>query len=295
MNTNRLACKKSFSQSSVHLIHPVLSYYKPRRHHDARPLNYRLLPLLLRLDINRLALGPPEKVDQADVALRLSQQPRVLGTRVAAKDAVHLLEADVLGLGQVKVDPGDAGGEEAGEEDVGAPGQGLEHGRHEEGDGKVVEPVGRGADRGTAGADAEREDLRDDNPRGRAPAEAKGTNVDPDQDHGRPARGGVVGPVVLELGYHDADRDHGQEHDDGASVEHGLAAELVDEQLKSENGLLSASFPCPFETGNPFSCNSIRLTMAGMVDTKNTTPVTPVASRAMVPSVKPKLIKTLVA
>ena len=149
---------------------------------------------------------------------------------MAAKDAVHVLERGVLGLGQHEPDPDEATHQEGGKEDVGAPGPGLEHGRDEEGDGEVIQPVGVGADGDAAGPNGEGEDLRDHHPARGAPAEAEARDVDPNQDHGGPAGVHVVGPVVPELGDDDADRQDADEHDDGACHEHGFAAQPVDEE-----------------------------------------------------------------
>lgn len=80
-------------------------------------------------------------LSQADVPSSLLEQNAVLGTRVAAKDTVHLLEGGALGLGQGEVHPDDAGAKEDGEEDVGSPLPALEHGGNVEGDGEVVELV----------------------------------------------------------------------------------------------------------------------------------------------------------
>lgn len=41
----------------------------------------------------------------------------------------------------------------------------------------------------------------------------------------------MVRPVVLEFGHDDARDYHANEHDDGAGVEHGLSAKLIDQQL----------------------------------------------------------------
>jgi hypothetical protein len=91
----------------------------------------------------------------------------------------------------------------------------------------------------------------------------------------------MIRPIMLELGHDDSDNDHTAEHDHGSNQEHRLAANLVNYQLWNTISM----------------CHLIvmrgEFTIAGTVLTKKTTPVTPVASSAMVPPVRPRLLKTL--
>lgn len=93
------------------------------------------------------------KGSQTNIPLGLAQQGGVFLVLLAAKDAVHLLETGILGLGQEEPNPEDADEEEGSEENVGAPLPGLQHGRHKEGNGEVVDPVAGGADGDTLGTD----------------------------------------------------------------------------------------------------------------------------------------------
>ena len=95
-------------------------------------------------------------------------------------------------------------------------------------------------------------------------------------------------PVVAELGNNNTNDDHADSHDNGANEEHGLAADLVNDQLQQQHRVSK-----PIMAGR--RRNARQLTMAGTVLTMKTTPVTPVASRAVVPPVKPRVMKMLVA
>lgn len=58
--------------------------------------------------------------------------------------------------------------------------------------------------------------------------------------NGSPASGDVARPVVLVLGHNDSNNDHAAEHNNGANDQHGLTANLVDNQL--EEGALARGF-----------------------------------------------------
>lgn len=60
------------------------------------------------------------------------------GNAAAPEDEVHFLERELLGLGDVEPDEGGAEGDEAAEEDEGAPGHFLEHVRGHLADYEVV-------------------------------------------------------------------------------------------------------------------------------------------------------------
>jgi hypothetical protein len=120
---------------------------------------------------------------------------------VAAEHSVHLLESGILGLGKHPPDPEDADKEEDREEDIGAPLPGLEHGRHEESDGEVIDPaelmlatihrtarsclLAEGSDGGALSTNGQREDLGHQSPADRAPGGPESSNVDPDKSWAR--------------------------------------------------------------------------------------------------------------
>lgn len=82
---------------------------------------------------------------EANFSLSLAEKFRILLSSVAAENAIHLLETGILGLREEEIDPEDTDQEEAGEENVCTPLPSLEHGRHEEGNSEVVDPVARRA------------------------------------------------------------------------------------------------------------------------------------------------------
>ena len=182
--------------------------------------------------------------------------------RVALKDAVHLFQRHPLGLRQAEPHPHDTGGQEHREEDIRSPFPVLEQSRGQEGDSEIVDlralshvsmrvgrlsipytcvreethPIARGAERCTLGAYRQREDLGHKRPAYGAPGGPERPDVYPDERHGRPAGNGVARPVMPELGHDDTRDYHGDEHDDGADDQHGLAADLVDDDHGRERG-----------------------------------------------------------
>lgn len=86
------------------------------------------------------------EIGQTNIALGFAEEFRVSLAGVTLEDAVHFFQGCALGFGQEEPDPGDADQEESREEDVSAPFPGLKHGRYEEGDGEVVDPVAGRAD-----------------------------------------------------------------------------------------------------------------------------------------------------
>ena len=100
---------------------------------------------------------------------------------MASKYAVLLLKSRILGLGQEKPDPDNTDCQEDRKEDVGSPLPGLKHGRHEERNGKVIDPVARRTDRGALGTDGQGEDLRDESPRAWAPGGTEACDVQPNK------------------------------------------------------------------------------------------------------------------
>ena len=99
-----------------------------------------------------------------------------------------------------------------------------------------------------------------------------------------PACSNMRRPIMSELGDDYANNNHADAHDDGSDEQHGFPTNLVNNQL--ENSVRKYSI-------NPSVC--VSLTMAGIVLMRKTTPVTPVASSAVVPPVRPKLWKIFVA
>lgn len=100
----------------------------------------------------------------------------------------------------------------------------------------------------------------------------------------RPSSSNMRWPVALELRNYDPDNHHAAAHECRSSEEHGLAAELVNYQLQ-------LSVP---STPRRHSLR-VRLTIPGTVLMIKITPVTPVARRATVPLVNPRLMNTLEA
>src|SRR5690242_10547788 len=137
---------------------------------------------------------------QANLPPCLSQHNSVLFTRATTEHFVHILERSALGLRQTKVHPNHTSSEKHSEEDICTPSPGLQHGRHVECDGEVVQPVTRCADRGALRSDRKREYLADQCPAHGTPCGSKSSDIDPDEGNHCPADVAVCDPVVLELG-----------------------------------------------------------------------------------------------
>lgn len=93
---------------------------------------------------------------------------------------------------------------------------------------EVVHPVGRSGDGHTLPADRQRPDLRNQDPRARAPRVAERHREDPDEDTRDPSRGDMRVPRVVEQPSQDGDDDVAAGHDERARDEHRLPADLVD-------------------------------------------------------------------
>src|SRR5688572_20321130 len=96
---------------------------------------------MLRLLLLKRSLAASRSTEKSNLSLCLPKQNSILFTSPAFEDAVHLLERSVFGLGQEEPNPQNTSEQEDGEEDIGPPLPSLEHGRNEESNGKVVDPV----------------------------------------------------------------------------------------------------------------------------------------------------------
>ena len=141
---------------------------------------------------------------------------------------IDLLEALPRRLDDEEVDDGNEGGVEDGVEQVETPvevvdadGRGLHH--------NVIEqPVAGRGERGAFGAHAERVDLGRVQPGSGDPAEAKGEEVERDED-GRDDAGDVVPVVVADFGA-DGDAEEGDGHGGRHGHEQRAPAEPFDEE-----------------------------------------------------------------
>ena len=105
----------------------------------------------------------------------------------------------------------------------------LQNGRHFTDD-PIAGPVGRSAQAGAFGADAEGEDFRRVEPGDGAPGGAEGGVVDHDEDDGEGRGGGDVDEDEV------GDSREGDDHGDGAREEDRAAAPFVDEVPGGDGG-----------------------------------------------------------
>ncbi len=191
---------------------------------------------LIRIDLLRRMLNGSKERLQANIMSRLAHNGGIFLTSLGVEDSIHVLHGGVLGLWEVEPDPDDTGGQEACEEEVSSPLDGLEHRWDVEGDGEVVEPVGRGGDGGALCSDGNWENLGNESPGNWAPGGAEGGNVNPNQGDTDPSNNNVGWPVVLELSDDDGDGNHGKAHYHGSDEQHSLSADLIDDKHSWNSG-----------------------------------------------------------
>lgn len=153
-----------------------------------------------------------------------------------AEDDIHLLQGQLLGLGDEEEDEQRAQQGEQAEEDEGAVFQPRDHVRRHLPDDKVVHPVGTGAQRDAVRPGRQRPHLGHQDPCAGPPRPAEVAGEQPHHDDGRPAGRVVRRPLVLVLGEDDGDDDVAGAHGHGARDEHGLAADLVDPEDHGDGG-----------------------------------------------------------
>ena len=149
-------------------------------------------------------------------------------SRIGGEPLVDLLEAFSRRFNDEIVDDGHEGGVEDGVEQVDAPVEVVDADGRRLHDDIVEQPVAGRGERGTFGPHAERVDLGRVQPGGGDPAEAKGEEVERDED-GRDDAGDVVSVVVADLGA-DGDAEEGDGHGGRHGHEQRAAAEPFDEE-----------------------------------------------------------------
>lgn len=152
------------------------------------------------------------------------------GIPIGTKVHIQLLERLVLRLGHQRPHEDGPPAAEGGEEDVRAVLHVVDHVARAQADDEVEHPVRGGHDGDAARAHAVGEDLLREHPRDGAPGVGEVDGEQPDEGDGRPPRGAVRGPRVLEGAVDGGDDDVADAHADGADDEEGLASEVVEEE-----------------------------------------------------------------
>lgn len=129
------------------------------------------------LAVHTLSIGllSADKRGETDLLVRAVKHLHLVRTtaRAVAEELVQLVERAALRFGHEPKDVGSPENAHEAEEYICAEPGGVDKVRRRHGHREVVEPVARRADRDALGAQAEREDLGDDDPGARAPAEAE--------------------------------------------------------------------------------------------------------------------------
>lgn len=140
------------------------------------------------------------------------------------EDEVDLLQGATRGLGVEEVHDREEDGVHGGEEEIGAPADGIDHDGRDHDDGKVEEPVGAGRDGVGLGTSSSRRELGGVEPWQREHGGTEEGHIEEETEHGTLGRAITTGDQTGE------DDDHGNHLTTHAAEEQLPATDLFDKE-----------------------------------------------------------------